>query len=513
VHIHRRQTAFMKKLLLIFFAASVLSSCTTNSRPKQTSFVTGNLKSNIISLFADSAYRLQTPKGAIIRIAAQSFGVSSNSKVELEIKEAYSLDDIVLAGLTTESNGRPLKSAGMIYINATANGKSVELVKPIKIAIPTAIYDDRMQLFRGELREDSSVNWVDPQPLDTGITAKNLAKGLALFKANCASCHKPAKDFTGPMLARCRAREPNPEWAYAFTNNVNQMLETDQYAKNMLKRYGSKMTRFNLQKEDIKAILDYCDNEALSDPFAIAEPLPGAAAPDSPVAKKPCGYDTVYYQKEDTSITIMPDNITSTPEPASTGTDTVQTKVENEPQPNTAKPAPLDFTDEGITEGMYDISINAFGWYNLDVFVNAYPNAAKVELNVQLQMQFETEMNVFLFCPGKKLLTAATKKNAKEFLFEEDGNGTIPLFLGDKAVILAFGSVADKMWYGTASFNIKTAQTIMIDIKETTEAELKSFIQHNNIGGIKIDLNKKEDFEIKEKPCDDMVIDSAVVKQ
>ena len=84
--------------------------------------------------------------------------------------------------------------------------------------------------------------------------------GEALFKANCASCHKPLEDFTGPALKGARGREPNPDWAYTWVNHVNTMVETDPYAKAlMIKMGGSKMTQFNLPKADIKAILDWAD--------------------------------------------------------------------------------------------------------------------------------------------------------------------------------------------------------------------------------------------------------------
>jgi cytochrome c2 len=85
------------------------------------------------------------------------------------------------------------------------------------------------------------------------------ADGEALFKANCASCHKPDKDMTGPALKGARERAPNKDWAYLWVNNVNTMVETDAYAKKLLATWGSKMTQFNLPKDDIKAILDYAD--------------------------------------------------------------------------------------------------------------------------------------------------------------------------------------------------------------------------------------------------------------
>src|SRR5258708_3967520 len=83
--------------------------------------------------------------------------------------------------------------------------------------------------------------------------------GEAIYKANCASCHKPLEDFTGPALKGARQREPNPEWAYKWVNNVNSMVETDPYAKALMAKMGSKMTQFNLSKEEIKSVLDWAD--------------------------------------------------------------------------------------------------------------------------------------------------------------------------------------------------------------------------------------------------------------
>lgn len=85
------------------------------------------------------------------------------------------------------------------------------------------------------------------------------ADGEALFKANCANCHKPLEDYTGPKLQGAREREPSPDWAIKWVNNVNSMLETDAYAKGLLAKYGARMTQFQLKNDEIKAILDYAD--------------------------------------------------------------------------------------------------------------------------------------------------------------------------------------------------------------------------------------------------------------
>lgn len=487
----------MKRIAVVsFFVLLSFFSCNTRIKHSQTVLTPYNIKSSFISLSADSAYTLKTPKGAIIKIAKSSFKVSPSTKVQLEIKEVYSLQDILLAGLITESNGKALKSGGMIYINAAANGNPIELLQPIKISIPAQEYDDKMQIFKGEINEDSTINWIDPQPLDTGLTTRKLLQGERLFKANCASCHKPTKDFTAPALAGCRKRSPDKDWAYRFTRNPALMVTRDTYASQLYSKWKGSglMTSFpTLTREEVNVILDYVDNEALLNPESV-EPKSDSPVADTLKHSIPCGFDTIYYAKPDTSIVIIPAEETSV-EPAISNNST----IEKDLTPDT----PLDFTDRSTSSGMYDIAINAFGWYNLDVFITAYNGLTDVTVKVQLQLPIESAMNVFLFCPDKKLLTEASYKEGNHFLFEQS-NGKIPLFLNDKAIILAFGSKADKMFYGTASFNVKTEQTIIIKIKETTGAELKSFIQKNNIDGIKIDLNKKDDFEIKEKPCNEV---------
>ncbi|MES2848580.1 MAG: c-type cytochrome [Bacteroidota bacterium] len=85
--------------------------------------------------------------------------------------------------------------------------------------------------------------------------------GEALFKANCASCHKPDEDMTGPALKGVRNRTPTKDWAvkWLMNNNVNTMLDTDPYAKGLLAKWGSRMTAQNLKKEEAIAILDWAD--------------------------------------------------------------------------------------------------------------------------------------------------------------------------------------------------------------------------------------------------------------
>ena len=108
------------------------------------------------------------------------------------------------------------------------------------------------------------------------------ADGEALFKANCANCHKPLEDYTGPMLKDARKRAPDPEWVYKWVYNTNSMVETDPYAKALKAKFGSVMTAQNesqVSKEDIKAILDWAD--AYTPPAAKDKGASGAPKEDN----------------------------------------------------------------------------------------------------------------------------------------------------------------------------------------------------------------------------------------
>jgi cytochrome c2 len=101
---------------------------------------------------------------------------------------------------------------------------------------------------------------VAAMPVNIKDTSKKILSGEELYKRNCASCHFPLKDFVGPALAKCREREPDRNWAYWFVTNASMMLETDAYAKALLKKYGSRRPQFNLSKKEVESILDYCDS-------------------------------------------------------------------------------------------------------------------------------------------------------------------------------------------------------------------------------------------------------------
>jgi hypothetical protein len=117
------------------------------------------------------------------------------------------------------------------------------------------------------------------------------ADGQSLFKANCASCHKPDVHYVGPALKGAREREPSPGWHYKWIANATAMANTDPYAMKLKAESGGVvMTSFpDLKKDEVDAILDWADKYA---PPGAATGAPGS---ESSVAGKPASDNSVLY--------------------------------------------------------------------------------------------------------------------------------------------------------------------------------------------------------------------------
>ncbi|MBK8519423.1 MAG: c-type cytochrome [Chitinophagaceae bacterium] len=111
------------------------------------------------------------------------------------------------------------------------------------------------------------------------INTQSLAADVAaLFKANCASCHKIDKDFTGPALKGWKDRVPGDGWIYKWMANPG--AQTDPYATALKAKWKPVvMTNFGqLSKEEIDGILKYVDDWA---PETTTPAAGGAPATDN----------------------------------------------------------------------------------------------------------------------------------------------------------------------------------------------------------------------------------------
>ncbi|HPI54343.1 MAG TPA: c-type cytochrome [Chitinophagaceae bacterium] len=63
--------------------------------------------------------------------------------------------------------------------------------------------------------------------------------GKALFQSNCAACHNPLKDATGPALKDVDKRVPSKEWLYKWVHNSASLVASgDKYAVDIFNKWN-----------------------------------------------------------------------------------------------------------------------------------------------------------------------------------------------------------------------------------------------------------------------------------
>lgn len=231
----------MKKILFFAIITLLVFSC-SNNQSELKLFNPKNLRTQHFLINPAKDTTLFGFRGGLFSIEKGSF--DGEGLIDIEIKEAYSPSEIVYAGLTTESDDRLLESGGMIYFNARRKGKQVKLLKPVDISIPTNYVNKEMQLFKGEEKADGSINWKEPELLNSSMNKSPVDTGLFLFQAKCASCHQLYQDATGPQLSGIEERINDRRVLRTYIRNPAAMMAENTYFQCLKSKYASMMTGF-----------------------------------------------------------------------------------------------------------------------------------------------------------------------------------------------------------------------------------------------------------------------------
>jgi mono/diheme cytochrome c family protein len=120
-----------------------------------------------------------------------------------------------------------------------------------------------------KLSNDKPDNTKDTTTTKTAIT-DSYSRGRELFKSNCAACHNPLVQNTGPALKGVTARweaagtfknQTGKQWLYAWIKNYNETVAQGYpYAIAMANSSGNVMNAFpQLTDADIDNILVYVE--------------------------------------------------------------------------------------------------------------------------------------------------------------------------------------------------------------------------------------------------------------
>ncbi|MBV4358435.1 c-type cytochrome [Pinibacter aurantiacus] len=446
----------MKKLLL---AASLLGFVACNQPQISSSLIeqtlnTNNLETQSFVINTQKDTSIKTKEGIVVQIEKGSIE-SSTETVTLQIKEALSLYDMIRARLLTKSDKGILSSDGMF--NITTKEKST-IKKPLRVSLPTNYANKNMSLYKGQMN-DSSITWTDPQPVQTK-ESDCYTNGKALFKASCASCHAIEKELTAPALAWVEDRWKDKDLLRAYIRNNQKVLASGDAYANYLWCKNHKMPKpvyDSLSNDQMECLLSYIRTETVNK--GIPKP-----APDS------CLYYRDYYEqllrkrdslvkdnKSMAKITIIP------PAGDNNNRDTGGLPI---------KVSPPQYNAE-----YYQFTIDAYGWYNIDIQLEKTEGVVYSELFVNVQAEPAAHLKAFLIIPDRKIFQeGGYLTNGKQFGFYEN-TGKLPLPQNTDCFIVVLGENNGKMFFGEKHFVSSVSQTIDVKVEETTQEKFAESIK------------------------------------
>jgi hypothetical protein len=441
----------------------------------------------IVNVHKDTLIR--TAKGARIKIPADALQ-SNNSEAVLLVKEAYSIEDIVRAGLTTKTGKDLLSSSGMFYIQAKDTA-AVHIKKPLSVSIPTEQIDYAMQVYQGKSAPGDKIDWELPKPLKN-VSKDVVSKGEELFKENCKSCHRLGEDAVGPDLAYI-GRRRDFDWIVRFVQNnavfragggygydavvmadgrygydtVFSEYDNDhsdfRYAICIYEKYKkSEMTAFpTLSKLDIKELCDYINIE-------------------SEKRKLPYPDDELYicYQKCKTYNALISKlhakkNVLKSKRADKIVDNGLFVEEVNQsigvlqmPAQGSVLTAPQrkSLVNKNYKDAeYYQVEINTFGWYNIDVLTKDIPGLLDSKLIVTVDENYLNKFQLYLVLPSMKVYTdgGLLKDKKDTYGFYED-NGSIKLPQNTTAYVYMVGEENGQLLYASAVFQTQKDNAIKL---------------------------------------------------
>jgi mono/diheme cytochrome c family protein len=484
-------TAMRKPLLLTSLLIALVFACNQHPEKSKNELLKPSaLASSFFTIDITKDTTLKTQKGAIIKIPKGALVAEGPSIIQLEVKEVYTIREMIVAGLITQSNGEPLSSGGMIYINAVGEN-TVRVEKPMSVSIPTDWVNKDMQLFKGEVQSDSSINWINPDTIPAGASEKYLEAGKIIFD-NCVRCHEIGRELTGPDLAHVdkRWQEGGPT-AYDFTWNSQKVLaEGDGYYNCLYEKYNrSPMPAFpGLTREEMNALYDYIENES----YARGIPYPK----DRDACYDSCGNYSREKEKlgkiKDSSVAdyLAPDTTPANPVPG------ISTQWQ-------------DLVSTTLSEPVYyEFNIEALGWFNVDILMKNNPAFVDTELRIRIQGTYKTSISVYLAIPSIRAFIDGGLLEGKDDeygFFTKDGK--IPLPPNAEAYIIAMAEANGKILYNSKAFITTQSKQLELSLKEVTREKFDEAIKSLGFEDFNITIvDAKKAAEERERLEDSVII-------
>ncbi|MFY8090174.1 MAG: c-type cytochrome [Chitinophagaceae bacterium] len=482
----------MQKTIFLILVALLSFSC--NNNVQKESFVSeflneNNLPEQNFTINPSVENKIKTKQGIEFTIPANAFK-TNEPNVEIIIKEALTINDIIKAKLTTQTKDGLLSSDGMFYFGTKQN---IALVKNVDVKLPTNNYNTNMQLYKGNKQNDAIV-WESPKAI---MQKADLPNGEALFTKNCASCHALDKKLTGTPLAHVEERFSNRKnlveyiknnqkfmaWHYYKFDSTASLLSNDEieqklddvaYARYVYCVFGkSAMNVFEgvLNDQEINAILNYVKQES--------KKYPNTIYANGDYEK------CIKVQKELELLSIQLSDLKQKNPPKQ------MVDVKNmHPTSDTIGDIPKVEIEKYEAQN-YVFSIEATGWYNIDELLNK-ENTVMSNLTVEPNPDTLKRKEVFLVIPSYKIFAQGGLINKTQYSFLDANSGNLSLPQGVVAYAIVFGESSNQLYFGINEFITTANQNIPIVVNITSKETIEKTINNLKLNrlNLKIEENK-----------------------
>ncbi|MBD0258854.1 MAG: cytochrome c [Cytophagales bacterium] len=438
------------RLFALLFLPVLLALCgpgctprTERSVPAHSLLNEQQLGSTRFTVRAGRDTLLRSPGGTLLFVPRNGFlhpdGSPASGPVAVTVREALAPADMVLAHLTTTSDGRPLESGGMVFVDATQAGQPLRINPdaPLGVSLPTGERLPGMQVFTGQRDDAGRLNWVNPVPLADTTLGNRMALGARLFRANCAVCHALDSLVVRPPLATVHTRRQQV-WLYAFIRNSMWLLQLgDSVTVTLYNQYNKQvMPAFDFTPKEIAALLTYLSGGSFR-----ADSL--EALPDGDVAHTTLGLPRIPPGSERAGFFDVVDGPVSVPLPADT------------------MPDPL----------YYVFDLKGLGWINVDRFPDE--TTPRVPFFVRLAPEGLEQVSVtILFKKERVFLEARLGKNDRYTFspYEDEALSLLPA--GRKATVVVTAYQDGAYCLGLKDVVIGQAGTVTVLPARTTAEQL-----------------------------------------
>ena len=411
---------------------------------------------------------ITTTNGMKIEVPAGALQ-AGGAYARIVVKEAFKLSQMVRGKLTTKTGKDVLSSGGMFYVGAGA--KDVKLVKPITVWLPTPNQVPGMQLYKGDVAADGTIDWVDPIPLPEQELSENLKEGQVLFRNNCASCHSTTRKSTGPALAFIDQRRDWHWLEHWVWNSAAMIGGGDRLSVYIYDVYNkTAMTAFpSITTKQLHQIFDYANYEARDiDPNTI---------PD--------------YKKQMDSCDLYCELVGKNKRQVDSLVDIYSQYVAEEEASIGASNNAAAMVFDTKRQMYYQTNIVAFGWHNVDILSKNLPGFESSSLVVTAPLPGSTTEEVWLLLPGQKIYLNGYMKNNDQgtYVFYTDDE-QIPLPQNERAIVFATGVKDGKDYFGITEFITSRNNKYTIPMLLTTIDEIEHWMAGLDTMGINMAIRE-----------------------